>query len=159
MGLVAEKGFLIDLSLFDYDHPVATLDEIRDHRLSRGQVEPSLHRRALGLSTVGRWRLGAGGRLAAQQTFDAHVLVDLRPFHGVAEGHDVPTLALLGRGVAEPRQPPQRRGDATAVLKDHDQLRLAASDGGDMPNRASLSITRSSHGRQIACSGTPSRKA
>ena len=36
---MAEKGFLIDLSLFDYDHPVATLDEIRRYNPQRFEME------------------------------------------------------------------------------------------------------------------------
>ena len=36
---MADKGFLIDLSLFDYDHPVATLEDIRRNNPQRFEME------------------------------------------------------------------------------------------------------------------------
>lgn len=36
---MAEKEYLIDLSLFDYDHPVATLDDIRRYNPQRFEME------------------------------------------------------------------------------------------------------------------------
>src|SRR5690606_16436591 len=82
---------------------------------------------------AGRSRLlGARGWLAAQQAFDADVLVDLLPLDCIAERHDLPLGALLRRRVPEPRQPPQWRGDSTAVPKGDDQLRLSAIDRIDL---------------------------
>src|SRR5919106_4630051 len=151
--------------------PEAALDVVRNQRLellgdplaakrSRLFSFLSLHRRGPSLLTVGSRRFCVQRRFAAQQTLDAHMLVDLLPFDRIAEGHDLPLCALLRRGVEKPWQPPQRCGNAAAVLEGHDQLSLAALDRLDQQRLVlKLQNAHAKHPETLPCAPRSSRVA